>query len=264
MTKKLKNMETRQHKYRFYATLLDNFHDYINSDVIWEKYWGWSETPPHTPEEFHKLQFDGLIDRINRIPLDSEAADRGTAFNEIVDCMVENRGSSKVKISRVYNSETNKVVGIKALYNNREFTFPIGMCTSFAKMFEGALTQVWVESLLPTKFGNVLLCGMIDELLHSSVHDIKLTGNYSAAKFKNHWQHIVYPYCLIQSGIDIRTFEYNVAELNKNGIFNSYTETYVFNPDRDVPLLTEHCEEFIQFLEENKHLITDKKIFGNE
>lgn len=256
-------METKQHKYRFYATLLDNFTDYINSDVIWEKYWGWSETPPHTPDEFNKLQFEGLIDRINRVPLDSEAADRGTAFNEVVDCIVEKRNSEKVEISMIYDSG-NEVCGIRAVYNNREFTFPIDLCKRFAKMFDGALTQVWVESLLPTRFGNVMLCGMIDELLHSSVHDIKLTGNYSAAKFKSHWQHIVYPYCLIQSGTDIRTFEYNVAELNKNGTFSSYTETYVFNTERDVPILTEHCEDFIRFLEENKHLITDKKIFGNE
>ena len=41
-------------------------------------------------------------------------------------------------------------------------------------------------------------------------------------------------------------------------------ETYVFNPERDIPILTNHCEEFIRFLEENRELITDKKIFGGE
>ena len=29
-------------------------------------------------------------------------------------------------------------------------------------------------------------------------------------------------------------------------------------------LLGNHCEEFIRFLEENRELITDKKIFGGE
>lgn len=79
----------QQPKYRIYATLLDAFGAYLNSDVIWDKYWGWSENPPHTPEEFHEQQFQELIDRINRKPFDSEAADRGTAFNEIIDCMIE-------------------------------------------------------------------------------------------------------------------------------------------------------------------------------
>lgn len=63
-------------KWRFYATLLDSFQNYLNSEVIWEQYWGWSENPPHTPEEFKQKQFQDLIDRINRVPFDSEAASK--------------------------------------------------------------------------------------------------------------------------------------------------------------------------------------------
>lgn len=70
-------------KWRFYATLLDTFMNYVESDAVWEKYWGWSDAPPHTPEEFRQEQFQQLIDRINRVPFDSEAADKGTAFNEV-------------------------------------------------------------------------------------------------------------------------------------------------------------------------------------
>ena len=81
-------MKNQQLNYCIYATLLDAFWGYLNSDVIWDKYWGWSENPPHTSEEFHEQQFHELIDRINRKPFDSEAADRGTAFNEIIDCMI--------------------------------------------------------------------------------------------------------------------------------------------------------------------------------
>ena len=82
-------MKNQQLNYCIYATLLDAYWGYLNSDVIWEKYWGWSENPPHTPEEFHELQFQELIDRINRKPFDSEAADKGTAFNELVDALIE-------------------------------------------------------------------------------------------------------------------------------------------------------------------------------
>lgn len=271
----------QQPKYRFYATLLDAFNDYIHSDVVWQKYWGWSENPPHTPEEFHELQFQELINRINRVPFDNEKADRGTAFNEVIDCMVENRKSETMKIERVYKVErfgacdevgkplyydeeqTNEVVALKATYNNREFTFPISICREFANYFKGALTQQRVEAILPTRFGDVLVYGFIDELMPSTVHDIKTTGQYTFGKFKSHFQHLVYPYALIQNGNDIRTFEYNILEFSKAGYpIDTYTETYVFVPERDIPILTNHCEELIEFLEENKELITDTKIFG--
>lgn len=257
-------MKNQQLNYCIYATLLDAFWGYLNSDVIWEKYWGWSENPPHTPEEFHEKQFHELIDRINRKPFDSEAADRGTAFNEIIDCMIENRKSSIMEISRVYHDD-GTLYGIKAVYNNRTFTFHIDLCHEFANYYKEALTQQRVEAILPTAYGNVLVYGLIDELMPTSVHDIKTTGSYTVGKFKDHHQHLVYPYALMKNGSDVRTFEYNIVEFNKGGyVVDTYTETYVFNPERDIPILTNHCEEFIRFLEENRELITDTKIFGGE
>ena len=272
----------QQPKYRIYATLLDAFGGYLNSDVIWDKYWGWSENPPHTPEEFHELQFQELIDRINRKPFDSEAADRGTVFNEIIDCMIENRKSETVQVEKVYKViregacdetgkplyydevQTNEVIGLKATYNNSVFTFPISLCREFANYYKGALTQQRVEAILPTAYGNVLVYGVIDELMPASVHDIKTTGSYTVGKFKDHHQHLVYPYALMQNGSDVRTFEYNIVEFNKGGyVVDTYTEMYVFNPERDIPILTNHCEEFIRFLEENRELITDTKIISN-
>lgn len=244
--------------YRLYATILDAFWGYLNSDIVWDKYWGWSEQPPHTPEEFHELQFQELIDRINRKPFDSEKADRGTAFNELVDALIENRKPNGMDVER--NAENTCYT---LVYNNRTFTFPISLCREFANYFKGALTQQRVEAILPTAFGEVLVYGFIDELMPTTVHDIKTTGSYSVGKFKNHFQHLVYPYALIQNGNDIRTFEYNILEFNKAGYpVDTYTETYVFNPERDIPILTNHCEEFIRFLEENRSLITDLKIFG--
>lgn len=247
--------------YKFYATLLDSFIDYQDSDAIYDKYWGWSDNPPHTPEEFHQLQFQGLIDKINRVPFDSEKADKGTAFNEVVDCMIENRNSDKVEIKKV---ELNGIViGVNALYNNREFFFDINLCREFADYYKGALTQQYVEAVIHTSKGNVLIYGYIDELMPTSVHDIKTTSQYYVGKFKNHSQHLVYPYCLIQSGNGIKTFEYNVATIGVNN-YQTYTETYVFNPERDIPILTQRVEDLIQFVEDNRHLITDKKIFGGE
>lgn len=244
--------------YRLYATILDAFWNYLNSDIIYNRYWGFSENPPHTEQEFHELQFQELIDRINRKPFDSEAADKGTAFNELVDALIEKRKPNDMDIER--NAENTCYT---VIYKNRTFTFPISLCCEFADYFKGALTQQRVEAILPTTFGNVLVYGFIDELMPTTVHDIKTTGSYSVGKFKSHFQHLVYPYALIQNGNDIRTFEYNILEFSKAGYpVDTYTETYVFVPERDIPILTNHCEEFIRFLEENRELITDTKIFG--
>ncbi len=272
--------------YKFYSTILDAFQNYLRSDVIYRKYYGFSENPPFDEDEFRKNQFKSLIDRINRVPFDSEKADRGTAFNEIIDCMIEDRKSDKMLIDRIYEKtvvddyqyidgdvqckkneiQTEKVIAIKATYNERMFSFPISLCREFSDYFSGALTQQRVEAILPTNYGNVLLYGFIDELMPMSVHDIKTTESYTVGKFKNNFQHLVYPYCLMKNGSDVRLFEYNVAELSKRTGFptGTFTETYVFEPDRDIPILTSHVEQFIEFLEENKHLITDRKIFALE
>lgn len=274
-------IQNKEIKYRMYATLLDGFSDYLNSDIIWEKYWGFSENPPHTPDEFKQLQFQAFIDRINRVPFDSEAADKGTAFNEIIDCMVEHRKSEKVEVRYEYEARvmgqvdncdpderwaeveyTDKIIGLSAYYNNRAFYFDIRMCREFANYYKGAITQNFVKAIVPTRFGNVEVYGYEDELMPQSIHDIKTTGKYYVGKFKDHWQHIVYPYCHMKNGEDIRLFEYNVAEIEKSGRWATYTETYMFNPDRDVPKLINHCEELILFLMENRHLITDRKIFN--
>ena len=277
------DMQMSKVSYKLYATLLDSYQNFIDSDKIYQKYYGFSDNPPCSEDEFREKQFQSLIDRINRVPFDSEAADRGTAFGEIIDCMIENRKSETVKVEKVYKvnrfgacdemgkplyydeEETKEVIALKATYNNRKFIFPISVCCEFANYFKGALTQQRVEAILPTVFGDVLVYGLIDELMPTSVHDIKTTGSYTIGKFKDHHQHLVYPYALMQNGSDVRTFEYNIVEFNKGGsVVDTYTETYVFNPERDIPILTSHCEEFIRFLEENRELITDKKIFGGE
>lgn len=254
----MQTMMMRQPKYKFYATLLDAFTGYLRSDVIWSRYWGFSQDPPYTQEEFQDKQFNSLIDTINRVPFDSEAADKGTAFNEVVDCLIEHRKSDKVTVEKI-PSDDGTTVGLRATYNNRQFVFPVSLCREFANYYKGALTQQRVEAILPTCFGDILLYGYIDELMPMSVHDIKTTGSYFVGKFKDHWQHLVYPYCLLQNGSDVRLFEYNVTDFR-----NTYTESYTFVPERDIPILTAHCEDFVRFLNDNRGLITDKKVFAED
>jgi hypothetical protein len=251
----------RRVKYKIYPSLLDAYSWYLQSDS------------DNREQE--------LIDKINRVPFESEKADRGTAFNEIVDCIIERRKSDIMQIERVNGvsvtgfvdpcdgkaegdvEPSNEVVALKAIYNGREFSFPIKTCKEFAAYYKGAITQQRVEAILKTRFGDVLVYGVIDELMPLSVHDIKTTSSYTPFKFRGHSQHLVYPYCLIQNGNDIRRFEYNVLEFNSKGEpVDTHTEVYVFEPVRDTQQLTSMVEDFIEFLESKRELITDRKVFA--
>lgn len=265
-----------QVKFRFYATLLDAYQNYLDSDLIWSKYWGWSENPPHTCEEFKQMQFQSLIDKINRVPFDSEAADKGTAFNEVIDCMVLHRNSESMDIHTIYQEVEdyhygsegeirphNKRVpiGVEAKLNGRSFYFPIHLVRHYADYYKGGLPQQYIQAVLPTMYGNILLYGYIDYLMPFCTHDLKTTRQYAVGNYKRHWQHRVYPYALMKNGCNIIDFEYNISEIGKT-YYRNYTESYTFSPERDIPLLTQHCEDLIKFLLDNRSLITDKKIFN--
>lgn len=250
-------------RYKVYATLLDAWQDYLDTPQIYDKYWGYSNEPPHTLEEFWVKQHASLIDRINRVPFTSEAASKGTAFNAVIDTLHTRQPDEKVKMSKVFD-ERGKCIAIRSELDGFTFQFPYEICMEFALYYKGAIPQVRVSAILHTVYGDVELYGYIDELMPLSTHDIKYTGSYSASKFKHHSQHLVYPYCLMQNGSDVRTFEYNVAEESKSGNWQTYTETYVFDPDRDTPILRERCEGLIEFALQNRQFITDRKIFGGE
>lgn len=264
----------RKPEYNIYPSLLDAYTIYVRSDEVWDKYWGLSENPPHTPEEFREKQFFSLIDRINRVPIpweDSEPADRGTALNEVVDCMVEGRNTERMEIRKVMEKvqvskeswrQTNKVAALEVLYNKRAFKFDINLVRQLGEYFRGAVCQMRMEAELPTCFGPVILYGFADYVMPFSIHDLKSTGSYSVGKFRHNAQHLVYPYILTSNGGTANVFEYNVAELGKYGKWATYTETYTYDPERDIPTLTRMVEDFIRFINDNRNIITDKKIFN--
>ncbi len=236
-------------KYNFYATLLDSFQNYLDRADLYQKYYGFSETPPYTEVEWDEKMERELIDKINRVPFESEAADKGTSFNEVVDCIMENRTSENMFISSKL-----KEGFISVHFKEYQFEFENSLCFEFANYFKGALTQQRVSSRIMTCYGLVQVYGVIDELMPLSIHDIKTTSKYEAFKYKKNWQHIVYPYCT-----GINDFEYNITDFK-----DTYTEKYVFDKERDTERLKKHCELFIEFIEQNKELITDKKIFAND
>lgn len=242
-----------QPNYLIYPTLLDSFQNYLRSDEIYDTYFGSSENPKYTLEEFEQKSFQDLIDRINRIPFESEAADKGTAFNEVIDCLIENR---KPRADMEFHSDRKRGV-IVAKFKGYTFEFPLRICLEMRDYLKGALTQVRVSAPLATKYGLVELYGFADELLPMKVVDIKTTSRYYAFKFKNNMQHLVYPYCLIESGDLVNEFEYYVTNFK-----DIWSEVYVFDYERDVPILIEVVEGFIEFIEENRALISNKRLFN--
>lgn len=244
-------MSQRQIKYRFYATLLDAFQNYLDSEINYSKFYS-SDSPSLSCDEYESKVFCEFIDKINRVPFSSEAADKGTAFNEVVDCLISSTKSEKCEFS--LDETTGNVF---SEYKGQKFVFPLKLCREFADYYKGGASQVFVSGVIETKYGVVELYGYIDELMPFTIHDIKTTKHYQSAKFINHWQHKVYPYCLSQLGCDNWLFEYNVTDFN-----DTYTESYGYEPGKYVPELIDHCERLIEFLERYRHLITDRKIFN--
>lgn len=250
-------------RYRFWATLLDSYTNYLNSEAIWEKYWGWSENPPHTPEEYAEQQFQNLIDSINRVDgVPSEPEDKGTCFNEIIDCLIAGKPTEREDIAITIDKERNMIV---AFMDGFHFEFPIDVCRDFAKQYtyNGAkcVSQYKCEAELQLPTATVTLYGYIDELMPSGVHDIKTTRSYNVGKYLHNWQHRVYPYCLWKEGVKCDYFQYDVMEINGKQ-YNAYKEFYpTFNKKPIQEDLEQICTEFIGFIEEHRHLITFEKLF---
>ena len=271
----------QQPKYRFYPSLLDKFEQYLRADEQVESFWNVdNETGEYkkSPEVIEAELKQSLLDAINRVPFESEAADKGTAFNAVIDCYIHKKKhipSEREPYTIIGDGETNTIqVYFPAtdIAPERNFLFDRSWCIEQSKYFSGALSQVFVSAVIPTRYGDVELYGYIDEIVRDTVYDIKTTSKYDFGKYEHGWQRHVYPYCLIASSQmeSVKAFEYTAYQM-KGGTSRTplisgtqYPEYYTYNHEQTIKLLTAHCEHFIEFLEVNKELITDKKIFGLE
>lgn len=256
-------------KYQFWATLLDAFTGYINAGAIWEEYWGGSDNPSKTYDEFRDEQEQSLLDTINKVPFVSKAASQGTAFNELVDSLLgtlqqDDRKSKEITAFSPFKSRYPEAYDVAI--DDFVFRFPGDVARTVAGWYKNAQSQVYTDGILPTCYGDVRLYGYIDELLPLSCHDIKTTGKYRFGKFKNHWQHIVYPYCLQQHGCEVGMFSYDVIVINDYKGKQTYElkpgECYYWDTERDLPRLRQHCEMLIEWIETHRDKITNRKLFN--
>nr|DAX28754.1 MAG TPA: hypothetical protein [Caudoviricetes sp.] len=294
--------------YRFYPTLLDKFQTFLDTtaedyfyqdeDGKWHKNYSETEDAFHySQEEVDALLKQELLDAINRVPHEpSEPASKGTALNEIVDCIIHNKKSDNknilikslkgVDVKREFGCtdevgkpifydywfEHIKVPCIFAEIDGFSFYFDKDFCKSIAEYFKGSLSQVFTSATIDTEFGEVELYGYIDELRENKVFDLKTTSRYEFGKYSKYWQRHIYPYTLIESGActEINSFEFTAYVL-KGGTSRTplitgvqYAEVYQYNHEQSKMLLKNICERFCQFLEDNRELITNKKIFNEE
>jgi hypothetical protein len=205
-------------QYKFYATLLDSYSWFLQSE--------------------QDDAFQDFIDKINRKPYTSEAAEKGKAFNEIID--------DKTLIKLVGNEVTYKT-----------FEFKTSLINDFKAYFSHAASQVYTSTHLEVNNSLIELYGFADKVFQDTCFDIKTTAKYGFPKFIGSWQHKIYPFCFNQNGIKIEKFEYIITDFT-----NIFKEQYVYNPERDIPAIKNICSSLVDFVERHKTLITDRKIFG--
>lgn len=286
-----------EYSFKFSPSLLDSFQSYLDCEANYEKFFGHSEEPSLTYAEYEEQKFKELIDKINRVPFESEAASRGSCLNEIVDCIVMKTKSTRDDITvktlssfeklcedgawdMVENKplayerwfETIKQPCIWAKNGDFEFYFDISFCKNLAEYFKDSLCQIYTEAPIDTKYGKVLLYGYPDYVRGNMVYDLKTTSKYEFGKYSKYWQQHLYPYTLIESGkmTEVQAFEFTAFAM-KGGTKRSpllcgdmYPEVYVYDHKRSTEALCGICGQFAQFLLNNKELISDKKIFGGQ
>jgi hypothetical protein len=216
--------------YNFYATLLDTFHWYQQNE---------KET---ALEEF--------LSSVNRTSKFSEAAARGTAFNELIDAAIKDTVQFEHAIKNKQEQITFK-----------NFTFPTAIVKEFVAFFSGSVSNIFVEAPIETQSGTVRLYGYIDEIKRDWVYDIKTKNQYKFPAFMEKYQHLVYPYCLHEKGTPINNFQYTITDFN-----DTFVEEYIYNHERDSATLRKACSDLIEFIErpEIKSQITNLKIYGLE
>ena len=262
-------------KYRIYPTLLNAYVRYLASEAAAEDYSNVDAEGNYrlTPDQIWEQREEELLNCINRVrTATTEAQAKGTAFNEVVDCLVNSRKSIRedTQIESVTQSDGTKAV--KATTDGFTFLFDMESCKRAAAYFAGCIPQYYCKADLQTKYGVVELYGYADELRRDKVYDIKTTGRYTFPKYEDGTQKDLYPYCLVESGEmqSCSSFEYTVY-VPSGGTgrtplitMTEYKEEYTYNHEKATERLRLLCEGLIEWIEAHRSLITDKKIFGGE
>lgn len=277
-------MSKKDPKYRITPSLLNSFQTLLDSDLLWQKFYGDNENSNVTAVEYYAKCEQELLDACNRVPFTSEAASKGTALNEIVDCILDKRPQREdMKVERIYSPMYGVVkgepsggdlIGLHAELDGFKFNFDINLINRLTEYFAGSICQYRCEATLDTSYGPVILYGDADYIRKDVVSDLKSTSKYSEyGKFDSGWQKHLYPWALIKSGDAqyISGFEYTIIPWQVGGTKNLplltgeiYKEWHDFSYNESEELLLEIVEQFIHWIEVHRNLIKHPRIFNQQ
>lgn len=241
-------------RYRIYPTLLDSYQRMRVAEG----------------QEEHDQRERELIDKINRVPSEpSFAASRGTALNKCVDAVVK-RGIDTIEadFGEVIRGGTPEAPTLLTECDGFTFEFAEGLVLELADMVGDAVCQPFLSAEIVTCYGDVELYGYADYINDDTIIDLKTTGDYSVGKYRENWQHRVYPLLAVSSGMMERVygFQYLVAEIKT---VKQPFDGKVYREDYHGALFVSEAElrtflecDFLPWLEEHRQQITDKKIFN--
>lgn len=255
--------------YQITPSQLDAFTDFLDADNTWEDFWGRSQNPTISAQEYSAQCEKHLIDQINRCPKEPIlAADRGQVFNEIVDMIIHRRSSPSIEaVVESHRADSAYSMDyIDCLFNGFRFIFDARLCKQVANLYPDALSQYLCGATLPTRYGDVWLYGYIDEWVGDKIYDIKTTEKYHFGKFDRKWQRHLYPYCATEQGAQVNEFVFTVVQFNKTTPLTAeiFNESYTYDHQHSKAMLTDICERFIEWIQSRRNLITDMKIFGGK
>jgi len=178
-----------------------------------------------------------LIDKVNRVKSEMpEAANKGICFEQTVNN----------KLNGVYNQLKDDY------YINTRYQFKKELVDKIAnKLSNHKGCQQFIQGEVDTPHGKVKLYGFVDYVYPDFYIDLKTTGKYQKDKYAINAQHKCYP--LIGGK---KSLTYLVTDFER-----IYTEPYIFTPKLKEQFVFE-LTEFIEWLNQNEILITDKKIFN--
>jgi hypothetical protein len=165
-----------QPQYRLYATLLDAFAWYKQSES------------DNAEQE--------LLDKINRVPVTDEKAlermQKGTELNNLIDEILAT-GVMDIAKAAPFNSDVVRLL---------------------AEYLQGATSQYRTSIVMDIDGIVIELYGVTDYILLNKGIDLKSTGSYELGKYKDSLQRHLYPVALADEGIEIDTFEFLVTDFN--------------------------------------------------
>lgn len=217
--------------YNIYPSLLDRIQSYIDCEELYNQYWGNSDQPAKTLDEFRAEQRQAVLDMINRVPHEPvKAASCGTAFNELVDSLQERRTAHEGVT--VGMDDGCFAVGI----DGYTFRYDTRLVQEAVAAYEGCINQDYLEYTLDVDGSTVRLYGYADKWTPQHCIDLKTVKSYTQGRYAKGWQRYVYPLALRESrGVTVESFRYDVYE---------WANDRVHDLDERVLTATYYCEEY--------------------